>query len=69
MCEIQNDWWFVCTVVYIMMLSMKELNDNAIKYTIDVYGQYAIQCNKIHYDRSIGTIEAARIHMLWGRSH
>ena len=32
-----------------MMLSMKVLNDNAIKYTIDVYGQYTTQCNKMHY--------------------
>ena len=22
---------------------------NAIKYTIDVYGQYTLQCNKMHY--------------------
>ena len=22
---------------------------NAIKYTIDVYGQYTTQCNKMHY--------------------
>ena len=43
---------------------------NAMKYTIDVlYGQHTMQRNKIHYDRCIRKIEAACIHMLWGRSH